>query len=88
MAFGQQCPAALAMVGVERFISSQPQCSLLWRDPERRIFPPCAANGTGQIVSSPLAQGVLAGKYRPRRAPVAGHAGEQCGWEPTFRTRG
>ena len=57
--------AALAMTGVERFVSSQPQYSLLWREPEHEIFPLCAANGIGQIVWSPLAQGVLTGKYRP-----------------------
>ncbi len=57
--------AALAMAGVERFVSSQPQYSLLWRDPERAVFPLCAANGIGQIVWSPLAQGVLTSRYRP-----------------------
>lgn len=57
--------AALAMTGIEKFVSSQPQYSLLWPEPERAIFPLCAANGISQIVWSPLAQGVLTGKYRP-----------------------
>jgi aryl-alcohol dehydrogenase-like predicted oxidoreductase len=60
-----QIEAALALSGVERFVSSQPQYSLLHRVPEREVFPTCAANGIGQIVFSPLAQGVLTGKYRP-----------------------
>jgi aryl-alcohol dehydrogenase-like predicted oxidoreductase len=63
--------AALAMPGVVRFVSSQPQYSLLWRQPEREIFPLCAANGIGQIVWSPLGQGVLTGKYRPGAEPPA-----------------
>lgn len=57
--------AALALHGVERFVSSQPQYSLLHRAPERALFPLCAREGISQIVWSPLAQGVLTGKYRP-----------------------
>ena len=49
----------------EQFVSSQPQYSMLWRKPEKEIFPLCAEHGIGQIVWSPLAQGVLTGKYRP-----------------------
>lgn len=60
-----QIAAALAMPGVEKFVSSQPQYSLLWRRPEARVIPLCAANGVSQIVWSPLAQGVLTGKYLP-----------------------
>jgi aryl-alcohol dehydrogenase-like predicted oxidoreductase len=55
---------ALALTG-ERFVSSQPQYSLLWRGPEAEVFPLCAREGIGQIVWSPLAQGILAGKYLP-----------------------
>jgi aryl-alcohol dehydrogenase-like predicted oxidoreductase len=58
--------------GVERFVSSQPQYSLLWREPEREVIPLCRANGIGQIVWSPLAQGALSGKYRPGEPPPAG----------------
>ncbi|MBW4602892.1 MAG: aldo/keto reductase family protein [Calothrix sp. FI2-JRJ7] len=60
-----QIQAALNMKNVERFVSSQPQYSMLWRKPEAEVFPLCAANGIGQIVWSPLAQGVLTGKYKP-----------------------
>jgi aryl-alcohol dehydrogenase-like predicted oxidoreductase len=61
--------AAISMPGVARFASSQPQYSLLWRQPEREIFPLCAANGISQIVWSPLGQGVLTGKYRAGTKP-------------------
>lgn len=60
-----QIAAALAMPGVEKFVSSQPQYSMLWRRPEAKVIPLCAANGISQIVWSPLAQGVLTGKYLP-----------------------
>jgi aryl-alcohol dehydrogenase-like predicted oxidoreductase len=42
---------------------------MLWREPEAEVFPVCADNGIGQIVWSPLAQGVLTGKYKAG-APV------------------
>jgi aryl-alcohol dehydrogenase-like predicted oxidoreductase len=42
---------------------------MLWQAPEAELFPLCAANGISQIVWSPLAQGVLTGKYRPGQAP-------------------
>jgi aryl-alcohol dehydrogenase-like predicted oxidoreductase len=61
--------AAIEMGGVEKFVSSQPQYSLVWREPEREVIPLCAANGISQIVWSPLAQGVLTGKYAPGSAP-------------------
>jgi aryl-alcohol dehydrogenase-like predicted oxidoreductase len=60
------------MAGVENFVSSQPQYSLLWREPEAEVIPLCAANGISQIVWSPLAQGVLTGKYRPGAPPPPG----------------
>ncbi|HWF00192.1 MAG TPA: aldo/keto reductase family protein [Caulobacteraceae bacterium] len=60
---------ALALPGVAQFVSSQPQYSLLWRRPEAKVIPLCAANGISQIVWSPLAQGVLTGKYRPGAPP-------------------
>ena len=62
---------ALALPGVEKFVSSQPQYSLLWRGPEVEIIPLCAENGISQIVFSPLAQGVLSGKYKPGEPPPA-----------------
>jgi aryl-alcohol dehydrogenase-like predicted oxidoreductase len=66
-----QIEAAFAVPGVERFVSSQPQYSLLWRRPEKKVIPICAANGVSQIVWSPLAQGVLTGKYDPAAPPPA-----------------
>lgn len=65
----EQISAALAIPGVEKFVSSQPQYSMLWRLPEDEVIPLCAANGIGQIVWSPLAQGVLTGKYLPGHPP-------------------
>jgi aryl-alcohol dehydrogenase-like predicted oxidoreductase len=61
--------AALDLTGVTRFVSSQPQYSLLWREPEAEVIPLCAANGISQIVWSPLGQGVLSGKYDPDSPP-------------------
>ena len=52
-----------------KFVSSQPQYSLLWREPEDEVIPLGAANGISQIVWSPLGQGVLSGKYDPDRPP-------------------
>ena len=56
---------AQAMDGVEHFVSSQPQYSMLWRGPERDVIPASRELGISQIVWSPLAQGVLTGKYKP-----------------------
>jgi aryl-alcohol dehydrogenase-like predicted oxidoreductase len=67
----EQIQAAIDMVGVEHFVSSQPQYSLLWRRPEKAVIPLCAANGISQIVWSPLAQGVLTGKYGVDTPPPA-----------------
>ena len=55
--------AALAIPGVEKFVSSQPQYSLLHRGPEQALIPLSVRSGISQIVWSPLAQGVLTGKY-------------------------
>jgi len=64
--------AAIDLAGagnVAKFVSSQPQYSLLWREPEDEVIPLCAANGISQIVWSPLGQGVLSGKYDPDQPP-------------------
>jgi aryl-alcohol dehydrogenase-like predicted oxidoreductase len=61
----ERIKAAIAMQGVEMFVSSQPQYSLLHRDPERELMALSAQHGISQIVWSPLAQGVLTGKYHP-----------------------
>jgi 1-deoxyxylulose-5-phosphate synthase len=63
---------ALALPGVEKLVSSQPQYSMLWRGPDDELIPFCAENGISQIVWSPLAQGVLTGKYRPGQPPPEG----------------
>jgi 1-deoxyxylulose-5-phosphate synthase len=55
---------AMALPGVAKFVSSQPQYSALWRAPEAEVIPFCERHGISQIVWSPLAQGVLTGKYR------------------------
>jgi 1-deoxyxylulose-5-phosphate synthase len=60
---------ALALPGVAKFVSSQPQYSALWRAPEAEVIPLCEAHGISQIVWSPLAQGVLTGKYQPGAPP-------------------
>lgn len=67
-----QIRAAVAIPGVERFVSSQPQYSLLHREPEADVFPQCAEEGIGTIAWSPLAQGALSGKYRPGSPPPEG----------------
>jgi aryl-alcohol dehydrogenase-like predicted oxidoreductase len=61
--------AAQALADTERFVSSQPQYSLVWRGPELDVIPACRELGISQIVWSPLAQGVLTGKYRPGEPP-------------------
>jgi aryl-alcohol dehydrogenase-like predicted oxidoreductase len=60
-----QIEASIALKGVEHFVSSQPQYSLLYRRIEKKVIPISASNGISQIVWSPIAQGVLSGKYLP-----------------------
>ncbi len=67
----EQIQAAIEIAGADRFVSSQPQYSMLWRAPEAEIFPLCAGHAISQIVWSPLAQGLLTGKYRRGQAPPA-----------------
>jgi len=62
---------AQAMVGVEHFVSSQPQYSMSWRGPERDVIPASRELGISQIVWSPLGQGILTGKYEPGEPPPA-----------------
>jgi aryl-alcohol dehydrogenase-like predicted oxidoreductase len=68
----EQIQAALDIAGPDLFVSSQPQYSMLWQAPEAEVFPLSAANGISQIVWSPLAQGVLTGKYKPGEEPPTG----------------
>jgi aryl-alcohol dehydrogenase-like predicted oxidoreductase len=56
---------------IDQIISSQPQYSMLWRVIEKEVIPVCEEAGIGQIVWSPLAQGVLTGKYLPGQPPPA-----------------
>jgi aryl-alcohol dehydrogenase-like predicted oxidoreductase len=65
----ERIEASLALPGVERWVSSQPQYSMLWRAPEAEVIPLCEREGISQIVWSPLGQGVLTGKYRPGEPP-------------------
>jgi aryl-alcohol dehydrogenase-like predicted oxidoreductase len=72
-------------MGFDRIISNQPQYSMLWRVIEAEVVPLCQKEGVGQIVWSPLAQGVLTGKYLPGAAPLEGSRatgveGEEMSW--------
>ena len=60
-----------ADLGID-LISSQPQYSMLWRVIEAEVLPTCERLGIGQLVWSPIAQGVLTGKYAPDQPPPAG----------------
>lgn len=61
--------------GYTRFVSSQPQYSALWRVIEAEVLPLSQKEGIGQIVWSPVAQGVLTGKYQSgKKAPVGSRA--------------
>jgi aryl-alcohol dehydrogenase-like predicted oxidoreductase len=64
-----QIQAALDLPNVARIVSSQPQYSMLWRAPEKAVYPLSEKEGIGNIVWSPLAQGVLTGKYDPASPP-------------------
>ncbi|MEU7696069.1 aldo/keto reductase family protein [Microbispora hainanensis] len=59
-------------MGFDRLVSNQPQYSMLWRVIEAEVVPLCEKEGLGQIVWSPIAQGVLTGKYLPGQPPPAG----------------
>ena len=67
----EQIQAAIDVAGADLFVSSQPQYSMLWQAPEAEIFPLCVGYAISQIVWSPLAQGLLTGKYRRGQAPPA-----------------
>jgi aryl-alcohol dehydrogenase-like predicted oxidoreductase len=65
----EKIEASLAIAGAERWVSSQPQYSMIWRAPEVEVIPLCEREQISQIVWSPLAQGVLTGKYLPGEPP-------------------
>jgi aryl-alcohol dehydrogenase-like predicted oxidoreductase len=67
-------------MGFDRIISNQPQYNMIWRVIEAEVVPLCETEGISQIVFSPIAQGVLTGKYLPGAAPPAGsRATDQSG---------
>ena len=71
----EQIEAAAAIAGNEQlvpFSSNQPQYSILWRKPEGAVFAACARRGIGNLAFSPLAHGVLTGKYTPGEPPPPG----------------
>jgi aryl-alcohol dehydrogenase-like predicted oxidoreductase len=84
----EQIDDALRMadeMGFDRIISNQPQYSLIWRVIEAEVVPLCVKEGVGQIVWSPLAQGVLTGKYLPggqvpQDSRATGPEGEEMSW--------
>jgi 1-deoxyxylulose-5-phosphate synthase len=70
----EQIDAAARLAGDQKLIpfsSSQPQYSMLWRKPEAAVFQACARHGIGNLAFSPLAHGVLTGKYAPGKPPPA-----------------
>jgi aryl-alcohol dehydrogenase-like predicted oxidoreductase len=67
----EQIRAGLDVPGAVKFVSSQPQYNMILRAPEAEVLELCAENGISQIVWSPLAQGVLTGKYAPGEPPPA-----------------
>ena len=71
----EQIAAAVAIaddMGLDRIVSNQPQYSMLWRVIEEKVIPTSFEFGIGQIVWSPIAQGVLTGKYLPGEPAPAG----------------
>ncbi len=65
----EQVQAGLEVPNTKKWVSSQPQYSMIWRAPEAELIPFCEEHGISQIVWSPLAQGVLTGKYKPDEPP-------------------
>jgi aryl-alcohol dehydrogenase-like predicted oxidoreductase len=65
----EQIEASLEVPDTKKFVSSQPQYNMIWRAPEAELIPFCEQHGITQIVWSPLAQGVLTGKYKPGEPP-------------------
>src|ERR1035437_8048370 len=71
----EQINAAAKITGAKEltsFTSSQPQYSMLWRKPETNVFAACVRHGIGNLAFSPLAHGVLTGKYKPGQPPPPG----------------
>jgi aryl-alcohol dehydrogenase-like predicted oxidoreductase len=68
----EQIQAGLDVPGTRKWVSSQPQYNAIWRAPEAELIRFCEQHGISQIVWSPLAQGVLTGKYKPGEPPPEG----------------
>jgi aryl-alcohol dehydrogenase-like predicted oxidoreductase len=85
---GEQIRGAVELArenGLAKIVSSQPQYSLLHRDPEDEVIPASSENGVSQIVWSPLAQGVLTGKYAPGETAADGtRASARAEWMRFF----
>ena len=64
-----EASAIISNEGLVPFSASQPQYSMLWRKPESAVFPACMRHGIGNLAFSPLAHGVLTGKYAAGQAP-------------------
>jgi aryl-alcohol dehydrogenase-like predicted oxidoreductase len=78
----EQIQAGLEVPGARKWVSSQPQYNAIWRAPEAELIPFCEKHGISQIVWSPLAQGVLTGKYNPGEPPPEDSraASDSMGW--------
>jgi aryl-alcohol dehydrogenase-like predicted oxidoreductase len=85
---GEQIRGAVELArerGFTKIVSSQPEYSLLYREPEQDVIPASRELGVSQIVYSPLAQGVLTGKYRPGEAAREGtRAAARAQWMELF----
>ena len=69
-------------MGLDRIVSNQPQYNMIWRVIESEVIPLCEKEGIGQVVFSPIGQGVLTGKYLPGAAAAGGLAGHRRGRLP------
>lgn len=67
--------AIAEQMGFNRLVSNQPQYNMIWRVIESQVIPACDEAGMGQIVWSPIAQGILTGKYLPGQPAPAGTRG-------------
>jgi aryl-alcohol dehydrogenase-like predicted oxidoreductase len=78
----EQIQAGLEVPGAKKWVSSQPQYNMIWRAPEAELLGFCTEHSISQIVWSPLAQGVLTGKYKPgEEAPPDSRASsDEMGW--------
>ena len=78
----EQIQAGMEVPGARKWVSSQPQYNMIWRAPEAELIPYCKEHGISQIVWSPLAQGVLTGKYKPgeRHPEDSRAASDSMGW--------